>query len=237
MKRLWCKSVDEHAEHEECPGWPAQYAAPSDEQVLARLRTEDDDEALDYLSRLRWFEDAAHACFVANHVSRIEETAAIDNAVGLVSNWIDGSYGPDLDQEAHVRRRVDKIAEEFGEVTEAVGGWWGENPRKGVTHTKADVEYELLDVANAALGAYYHLTDGDSPTRALSAHAVAVATRAGLLPEPESDTSPPMPLTITIPPMPKIDQAKIAEAIDRATRPLVEQMRRGLRGPNTRGLG
>lgn len=56
------------------------------------------------------------------------------------------------------RRTTNKIAEELGEVSEAISGMLGENVRKGVTHTKRDVLTELLDVASAALGGYEHLT-------------------------------------------------------------------------------
>lgn len=76
-----------------------------------------------------------------------------------LSEWIDGSYPEEMiGTELHVRRRTGKIMEESGEVGEAVGGWFGENPRKGITHTRADVLGELLDVAVTALGAYESLT-------------------------------------------------------------------------------
>ncbi|AUG76946.1 hypothetical protein CFP65_2088 [Kitasatospora sp. MMS16-BH015] len=39
-----------------------------------------------------------------------------------------------------------KIGEEFGEAAEAVIGAQGANPRKGHSHTWADVERELYDV-------------------------------------------------------------------------------------------
>ncbi|WP_326599304.1 MazG-like family protein [Streptomyces sp. NBC_01803] len=42
--------------------------------------------------------------------------------------------------------RVLKIQEEAGEVAEAVHGAMGSNPRKGASHTWADVEKELCDV-------------------------------------------------------------------------------------------
>lgn len=101
----------------------------------------------------------------------------------LLSRWIDGSYPTDLDPELHIRRRVDKIAEEFGEVTEALGGVVGENPRKGVTHTWDDVDRELLDVATAALGAFVSRNDNAPDldvTAMLADHIEAVTIRAGL---------------------------------------------------------
>ncbi|MER7051482.1 MULTISPECIES: MazG-like family protein [unclassified Streptomyces] len=47
--------------------------------------------------------------------------------------------------------RMLKLSEEVGEVSEAVIGATGQNPRKGVTHTWDDVEAELCDVAITAL--------------------------------------------------------------------------------------
>ncbi|MFK3982202.1 hypothetical protein ACI2K4_17715 [Micromonospora sp. NPDC050397] len=47
--------------------------------------------------------------------------------------------------------RVLKVAEEAGEAAGAWIGVLGQNPRKGVTHTPAEVAGELADVALAAL--------------------------------------------------------------------------------------
>jgi NTP pyrophosphatase (non-canonical NTP hydrolase) len=81
-------------------------------------------------------------------------------AIVETSQMLDASYeGKGLCREAIDRRRIDKLAEEVGEVVEAYGGYVGENPRKGVTHSLSDVLAELLDVAACALGAYEHLTD------------------------------------------------------------------------------
>lgn len=80
--------------------------------------------------------------------------------IAALSRWIDGSPGyTDLDPELHARRRIDKLMEEVGEVGQALGGWVGENPRKGVTHSLDDVLAELLDVAVTALGAWESLTE------------------------------------------------------------------------------
>ncbi|MFD8234549.1 MazG-like family protein [Streptomyces sp. NPDC059696] len=54
--------------------------------------------------------------------------------------------------------RILKLSEEVGEVSEAVIGATGQNPRKGVTHTWEDVEAELCDVAITALMALRTLT-------------------------------------------------------------------------------
>ena len=73
-----------------------------------------------------------------------------------VSEWIDeaNKHKP---AELQLWERCGKVGEEFGEVIEALIGLMGQNPRKGVTHSLADVKYELLDVAATALGAYEHI--------------------------------------------------------------------------------
>lgn len=85
--------------------------------------------------------------------------SAADLTANIVatSRLITESYPRSLCDEAVLRRRIDKIGTEFGEVLEALNGWVGENPRKGVTHDRADVLDELLDVAACALGAYEHV--------------------------------------------------------------------------------
>ena len=51
-----------------------------------------------------------------------------------------------------------KLTEEAGEVTQAVTGTLGQNPRKGVTHTWDDVQAELCDVMFTAMVALTTLT-------------------------------------------------------------------------------
>lgn len=84
----------------------------------------------------------------------------IDGATGRFSAWLDASYPDDMNVDLVTYRRVGKVIEEVGEVASAVGGYFGENPRKGITHTLDDLQGELLDVAFAALGAWEHL-DGN----------------------------------------------------------------------------
>lgn len=76
------------------------------------------------------------------------------------SRWIDGSYEQHVqnNEELMLHRRLGKITEENGEVSEALSGYLGENPRKGRTHELKDVQKELLDVAVTALGAWSHTT-------------------------------------------------------------------------------
>jgi NTP pyrophosphatase (non-canonical NTP hydrolase) len=51
-----------------------------------------------------------------------------------------------------------KLTEEAGEVTQAVIGTLGQNPRKGLTHTWEDVQAELCDVIVTAMVALTMLT-------------------------------------------------------------------------------
>ncbi|WP_205304605.1 MazG-like family protein [Nonomuraea montanisoli] len=106
--------------------------------------------------------------------------------VHAVSAWIDQS--PDnlhRDPEALLWGRVAKVAEEAGEAINALVGVTGQNPRKGRSATRQELEYELLDVAMTALTAVAHLRAED-PEPAdllglLGGHVEAVARRAGLV--------------------------------------------------------
>lgn len=102
-------------------------------------------------------------------------------ALVTLSEWFDAGNAH-RDPEAVTWGRLAKLAEEQGEVIEAFIGATGQNPRKGVTHTIADVRKELFDVAITALGAIEHL-DGHqgNALRDLDATIVSVATRAGLI--------------------------------------------------------
>lgn len=70
--------------------------------------------------------------------------------------WLDGQNGR-TDQE--VTHRILKLAEEVGEVAQARIGMIGQNPRKGVSHTREDVADELCDVVVTALVALTSLVD------------------------------------------------------------------------------
>ena len=76
--------------------------------------------------------------------------------------------------------RTAKVGEEAGEVMEAMIGLNNQNPRKGTTHSREDVSYELLDVAVAALGAWYHMNPSRNMMIALEHHAQHLADRAEL---------------------------------------------------------
>lgn len=108
----------------------------------------------------------------------------------LLSAWIDGSYDTALGEELVLRRRIGKLMEEVGEVGLALGGYTGENPRKGVTHTRDDVMTELIDVAVTALGAWEHMDGNHGRVESeLETKLAGLLTRAGLV-EPTSRRHP-----------------------------------------------
>jgi NTP pyrophosphatase (non-canonical NTP hydrolase) len=57
--------------------------------------------------------------------------------------WLDDQNGRSPQE---ITLRLLKISEEAGEVAQAWIGVQGQNPRKGVTHSRADVADELCDV-------------------------------------------------------------------------------------------
>ena len=110
--------------------------------------------------------------------------SGLSSAVLLaLSEWIDGSPGyVGCSPETVLWRRVSKASMEANEALDALSGMVGENPRKGVYATEADVIRELLDTATAALGAIEHMTGRGDALEMLDQHIVAVGVRAGLLP-------------------------------------------------------
>src|SRR5699024_675867 len=95
------------------------------------------------------------------------------------SQWIDEA-NTQLPPEAATWARRAKITEEAGEVDAAHIGATGQNPRKGGTHTRADVEEGLLDVALTALAALEHLRGHDARSLDLpAARLEATLRRAG----------------------------------------------------------
>ncbi|MFI2639873.1 MazG-like family protein [Streptomyces sp. NPDC018610] len=101
--------------------------------------------------------------------------------------WLDG-HRTDADDHQVLLLRVLKLSEEVGEAAQAVIGATGRNPRKGVTHTWADVEAELCDVAITALVALRTLTP--DARGAFTRHLTRVRERslaAGRPPGPAQD--------------------------------------------------
>jgi len=97
----------------------------------------------------------------------------IDRLVG----WLDASS--QLPAETEKLLRIMKLTEETGEVTQAVIGAMGQNPRKGVTHTWDDVQAEVCDVMLTAMVVLATLTP--DARGVFDAHLARVAERAGLL--------------------------------------------------------
>ena len=83
---------------------------------------------------------------------------ATDLWAGIDDLWTWVDENRPLDGQAGLLLRILKLSEEVGEVSEAVIGATGQNPRKGVTHTWDDVQAELCDVVITALVALRTLT-------------------------------------------------------------------------------
>jgi NTP pyrophosphatase (non-canonical NTP hydrolase) len=75
--------------------------------------------------------------------------------VAAITQWLDKANGSIPEDDAI---RIMKLSEEIGEVVSAYIGMTGQNPRKGFTHTQADLCRELADVAITAMCAIAHFT-------------------------------------------------------------------------------
>jgi len=89
-------------------------------------------------------------------------------------DWIDRANGRSPHE---VAMRILKVTEEAGEVASAYIGMTGQNPRKGVTHSREDVADELCDVILAAAVALVSVADGKAEG-ILSEKLAKVAARA-----------------------------------------------------------
>src|ERR1700734_176529 len=101
----------------------------------------------------------------------------MDDAWGIIREivkWLDHSSTLPPDTEKLLR--IMKLTEEAGEVTQAVTGTLGQNPRKGVTHTWEDVEAELCDVILTPMVALSTLTPDARET--FNGHLARVAGRS-----------------------------------------------------------
>jgi len=108
------------------------------------------------------------------------DSTDLAHGIADLSRWIDAG-NQHRDPEAATWARLAKITEEAGEVVAAHIGATGQNPRKGVTHSPADVEEELLDVAVTALAALEHLRGHDERSISLLGEKLErTLTRAGL---------------------------------------------------------
>lgn len=87
--------------------------------------------------------------------------------------WLDEQNGR---SQQEVTLRLLKLTEEAGEVAQAWIGVQGQNPRKGVTHTAADVADELCDVIVTAVVALASVVD--DPADHLDAKLARIAARS-----------------------------------------------------------
>ncbi|QEU92857.1 hypothetical protein [Streptomyces kanamyceticus] len=83
-------------------------------------------------------------------------SAALWPVVARITAALDASNGR---TEHEIAMRLLKVSEEAGEAAAAYIGMTGQNPRKGMTHTRNDVAQELADVIVAAAVALLSLTD------------------------------------------------------------------------------
>jgi NTP pyrophosphatase (non-canonical NTP hydrolase) len=86
--------------------------------------------------------------------------------------WLDDQNGRSPQE---IGLRILKLTEEVGEVAQAWIGVQGQNPRKGVTHSGADVADELCDVIVTAAVALATLTA--DPAAHLDAKLAKIAAR------------------------------------------------------------
>ena len=100
------------------------------------------------------------------------------DSIGEIVDWLDTSST--LPPETERLLRIMKITEEAGEVSQAVTGTIGQNPRKGITHTWDDVTAELCDVILTAMVALTTLTP-DAP-KVFGEHLVRVTERCNQVP-------------------------------------------------------
>lgn len=76
--------------------------------------------------------------------------------ITALTGWLDDANNR---SEQETTLRLFKLSEEVGEVAQAWIGAMGQNPRKGFTHTVADVTDELCDVIVTAMVALASITD------------------------------------------------------------------------------
>lgn len=78
------------------------------------------------------------------------------STIHRITAWLDQNNGT---SETEIGLRLLKLTEEAGEVAQAWIGTMGQNPRKGVTHTVAEVQDELIDVMVTAAVALTSLAE------------------------------------------------------------------------------
>jgi len=107
------------------------------------------------------------------------------SAVEAIDANLDARTSPEYLDQPLARRwaRVAKVAEEAGEAIAALIACTGENFRKGVSGTEAELLGELADTASAAICAIQHHTkDKDLTWAVLSSALVKAQRRIGTVP-------------------------------------------------------
>jgi len=116
---------------------------------------------------------------VATILAEVTPTPAASQwaVIGGIVDWLDRENGRSENQ---ITLRMLKITEEAGEVAQAWIGSFGQNPRKGVSHTQADVQNELCDVIVTAAVALASITD--QPQNVFDGRLADLAARTGVVP-------------------------------------------------------
>jgi NTP pyrophosphatase (non-canonical NTP hydrolase) len=102
------------------------------------------------------------------------------DAISEIVEWLDSASTLPPEQERLLR--IMKITEEAGEVSSAVTGTIGQNPRKGITHTWDDVAAELCDVTLTSMVALATLNP--DARKVFSEHLNRVADRCRQVRDP-----------------------------------------------------
>ncbi|MFJ9420752.1 MazG-like family protein [Streptomyces sp. NPDC101249] len=95
--------------------------------------------------------------------------------------WLDANNGR---SQTEIGLRILKLTEEVGETAQAWIGATGQNPRKGITHTRTDVADELCDVIVTAAVALASLVD--DPGSHLDTKLAKIAARSEAVGQPGS---------------------------------------------------
>ncbi|GAA4656748.1 MazG-like family protein [Streptomyces youssoufiensis] len=123
-------------------------------------------------------ERAARAARPAHGVTGAADAGPADGALWEAARaavaWLDAANAT-RDRAEETALRLLKLTEETGEVMNAYTGLTGHNPRKGVTHERADVAAELCDVILTAAVVLHEFSD--DPAGTLDAHVRGVTER------------------------------------------------------------
>jgi hypothetical protein len=115
--------------------------------------------------------------------------------IEAVNYWLDAAVADTYQDQplAQDWARVAKLTEEAGEAIAALIAFTGQNPRKGVCGSEADVVAELADTACCAMFAIQHFTGDIEATWAIISAALekAGARVTVSVPEPNTTEEPP----------------------------------------------